>query len=122
MPLNILLVEDEPDICDLVELALATDPDISVRSCGSGQDALQLLEDWSPQGILLDIKQPLWDGYATLARLRENPKTATIPVIILTALIQAHDLVSYRSLEVAAIIEKPFNPMTLASTVRTYVL
>jgi DNA-binding response OmpR family regulator len=122
MPLNILMIDDEPDICELVELALAIDPDISLRSCGSGQDALQLLEDWSPQGIILDIKLPLWDGYATLARLRENSKTATIPVIIMTALVQAHDLASYRSLEVAAVIEKPFNPMTLASTVRTHVL
>ena len=64
---------------------------------------------------------PVMDGPATLARLLENPKTAGIPVIFMTARAQSRELDRFRSLGAVGIVPKPFDPMTLAASVRSYV-
>jgi CheY-like chemotaxis protein len=63
---------------------------------------------------------PVMDGPATLLALRENPITADIPVIFMTARAQARELDRFRSLGAVGVIAKPFDPMTLASSVRDY--
>jgi response regulator RpfG family c-di-GMP phosphodiesterase len=64
---------------------------------------------------------PVMDGPATLMRLRENALTANIPVIFMTARAQTRELDRFRSLGALGVIPKPFDPMTLAASVRSYV-
>src|ERR1700724_2460135 len=118
--LRVLHVDDEPDIREVVELSLGLDPELAVRSCASGRDALAAAADWPPDVILLDVMMPVMDGPATLARLRESPRTADIPVVFMTARAQTRELEHFRSLGAAGVIAKPFDPLTLAGMVRQY--
>jgi CheY-like chemotaxis protein len=118
--LRVLHVDDEPDIREVVELSLGLDPELAVRSCASGRDALVAAADWPPDVILLDVMMPVMDGPATLARLRESPQTANIPVVFMTARAQARELEHFRSLGAAGVIAKPFDPMALAGAVRSH--
>ena len=118
--LRILHVDDEPDIREVVELALGLDPDVQVRCCASGEEALAVAEEWLPDIMLLDVMMPFLDGPTTLARLRETYQTAGIPVIFMTARAQSRELERLRSLGAIGVIAKPFDPMTLAASVRAY--
>jgi CheY-like chemotaxis protein len=117
---RVLHVDDEPDIREVVEISLGLDPEFSTRSCASGQEAIGAAADWVPDIILLDVMMPVMDGAATLARLRETPVTAGIPVIFMTARAQSRELDLFRSLGAAGVIPKPFDPMTLAASVRAH--
>jgi CheY-like chemotaxis protein len=119
--LRVLHVDDEPDIREVVEISLGLDPDFETRSCGSGLEALAVSADWPPDIILLDVMMPVMDGPATLARLRDNAQTAKIPVVFMTARAQTREIDLFRSLGAAGVIPKPFDPMTLAASVRGHV-
>jgi CheY-like chemotaxis protein/HPt (histidine-containing phosphotransfer) domain-containing protein len=119
-PIRILHVDDEPDIREVAEIALGFDPGFTVRSCESGKDALVAADGWQPDIILLDVMMPVMDGPTTLIRLRDNPGTAGIPVIFMTARAQTRELDRFRSLGAIGVIPKPFDPMTLAASVRSY--
>jgi CheY-like chemotaxis protein len=119
--LRILHVDDDPDIREVVEISLGLDPGFTTRSCGSGKEALVAAVDWRPNIILCDVMMPVMDGPATLMRLRENALTANIPVIFMTARAQTRELDRFRSLGALGVIPKPFDPMTLAASVRSYV-
>jgi CheY-like chemotaxis protein len=118
--LRILHVDDEPDIREVVELSLALDPAFAVRSCASGGDALAAVAEWPPDLILCDVMMPVMDGPATLMRLRESPRTAHIPVVFMTARAQTRELEHFKSLGATGVIAKPFDPMTLAASIRSH--
>lgn len=117
---RILHVDDEPDIREVVEISLGLDPGLVTRSCGSGEEALVVAVYWQPHIILCDVMMPVMDGPATLMRLRRNALTASIPVIFMTARAQTRELDRLRSLGALGVIPKPFDPMTLAVSVRSY--
>jgi CheY-like chemotaxis protein len=119
--LRVLHVDDEPDIREVVEMSLGIDAGLSTRNCASGQEALEVAADWAPDVILLDVMMPVMDGAATFARLRENPLTAGIPVVFMTARAQSRELDLLRSLGAVDVIPKPFDPMTLAASVRAHI-
>jgi CheY-like chemotaxis protein len=118
--LRILHVDDEPDIREVVEVSLGLDPGLATRSCGCGEEALVVAIDWQPDIILCDVMMPVMDGPAMLMRLRENALTANIPVIFMTARAQTRELDRFRSLGALGVIPKPFDPKTLAASVRSY--
>jgi two-component system, OmpR family, response regulator len=117
---RLLHVEDEPDIRAVVEMSLALDPDITLKSCASGADALVAAADWEPDLILMDVMMPVMDGTETLTHLRESARTAAIPVVFMTARAQTTEAEHFLSLGAAGVIAKPFDPMTLAAAVRVY--
>jgi two-component system OmpR family response regulator len=119
--LRVLHVDDDPDIREVVEISLGLDPGFATRSCSSGEEALVAAIGWQPDIILCDVMMPVMDGPATLMRLRENALTAGIPVIFMTARAQTRELDRFRSLGALGVIPKPFDPMTLAASVRSYV-
>jgi len=119
--IRILHVDDEPDIRDVVELSLGLDAAFTTRNCGSGQEALALAAEWKPDFILLDVMMPGMDGPATLAQLRSDERTTKIPVIFMTARAQAREVDRFRALGAVGVIAKPFDPMTLAASVRSYI-
>jgi CheY-like chemotaxis protein len=117
---RLLHVEDEPDIREVVEISIALDPGVTLKSCACGLDALAAAADWQPDMILMDVMMPVMDGPKVLARLRENVRTADIPVIFMTARAQTKEVERFLSLGAAGVIAKPFDPMTLAASVRAY--
>jgi CheY-like chemotaxis protein len=118
--IRILLVDDEPDVREIVDISLGLDRELKTRACASGADALVTAAEWSPSLILLDVMMPFMDGPATLANLRKNPRTAHIPVVFLTARTQADEIAQYMSLGAEGVLSKPFDSMTLAASVRSY--
>jgi CheY-like chemotaxis protein len=118
--IRILLVDDEPDIREVVDVSLGLDREFTTRACASGADALVTAAEWSPSIILLDVMMPLMDGPTTLANLRKNPRTAHIPVLFLTARTQTEEIEQYISLGAQGVLSKPFDPMTLAALVRSH--
>lgn len=118
--LRVLYVDDEPDIREIVELALGLDPGLWVRSCACGKDALAMAADWSPDIILCDVVMPVMDGPATLARLRQCPQIADMPFVFITSRAQAREVEHFKSLGAVGVIVKPFDPMMLADSVRSH--
>jgi CheY-like chemotaxis protein len=118
--IRILHIDDEADLREIIEVSLGLDPGFVIRSCESGAEGLAVAAAWNPDIILLDVMMPTMDGPATLAALRESPETSGIPVIFMTARAQARELDRFRSLGALGVIAKPFDPLTLAASVRNY--
>ena len=117
---RILYVDDEEDIREVAAMAIGLDPELEVRTCGSGAEALVEAAAWQPDLILLDVMMPGMDGPTTFARLREREETASIPVVFITARTQAQEVEGYRRLGARGFIAKPFDPMALAGTVKDH--
>jgi CheY-like chemotaxis protein len=118
--LRILYVDDEPDIREIVELSLGLDPALWVRSCASGTEALATAADWSPNMILCDVMMPVMDGPAMLVRLRGCAQTVNTPFVFMTSRARTREIAHFKSLGAIGVIVKPFDPMTLADSVRRY--
>jgi len=115
--LQVLYVEDEPDIRGVVEFALE-DEGFELITCTSGCEALERAPNLRPGLILLDVMMPEMDGPTTLRRLRELPHLAATPVIFMTAKVQANEVAQYKAMGALGVINKPFNPMALAAEIR----
>ena len=120
MSFRVLHVDDDPLMRDVVELALSLDPAFTVANCASGDEALAVVAEWMPDLILCDVMMPDMDGPALLARLRESNATAEIPVIFMTTRALASEIERLTALGAVAMIEKPFDPQTLAASVRRH--
>ena len=116
--IRILYVEDEPYIQMVARLALETLGGFTVEVCSSGSEALEKIAGFRPQLILLDVMMPGMDGPTTLGRLRELPDFAATPVVFMTAKVQPREVEGYKQTGAVDVIPKPFDPMTLASTVQ----
>lgn len=115
---NILYVEDEPDIQRIVKLALELVAGIRVISCSSGAEAIARANEVPFDLILLDVMMPQMDGPTTLSRLREIPSLKNTPVVFMTAKAHPSEVAHFKSLGARDVIAKPFDPMTLADTLR----
>jgi two-component system, OmpR family, response regulator len=114
---RILFVEDDPDIRMVGKMALEAIGGFSVLACGSGAEALSRLSDFAPDLILLDVMMPGMDGPATLAAVRETPTGRGLPVVFMTARVQAQEVAAYREMGAEDVIAKPFDPMVLSEQV-----
>ena len=114
---HILLVDDESDIREVASISLETVAGWQVSSASSGSEGIVKALDARPDAILLDVMMPEMDGPTTLGRLRGDPATRGIPVILLTAKVQAADRAQFDELGVAGVLSKPFDPMTLSHQV-----
>lgn len=115
---RILHVEDDRSIQAVAKLALETLGGFEVLSCLSGQEALDQVQGFNPDFILLDVMMPGMDGPETLSKLRELVDIEQIPVAFMTAKVQPPEIEQYRLLGAREVIVKPFDPMTLAAQVR----
>jgi len=80
---KILTVDDEPGIHDLLKIMLKKGGHETVKAL-SGEEAIEKLKEEKVDAILLDVMMPGMDGWDTLKRIRENPETRDIPVIMVT--------------------------------------
>jgi len=114
---SILYVDDEPDIREIVQLALSLSPDLDVHTCESGIKALEILPLLRPDLVLLDVMMPGLDGPATFARMREHEVLRSIPVVFVTAKALPQEVDRFMSSGALGVISKPFDPMHLAQGV-----
>ncbi len=113
--IDVLVVDDSPVNRKFAERILKDD--YHVVSADSGKQALELLEKYEPKLILLDFRMPEMDGAETMAKIRENPAWAKIPVIILTADFTPETEKEFFEMGAADFIAKPFVPMTVKSRI-----
>jgi two-component system OmpR family response regulator len=116
---TVMYVDDEPDIREIVQLALGLVDDLKVEICDSGERALQRLPDITPDLVLLDVMMPGTDGPTTLQRMRADPRFANIPVVFVTAKAMPAEVARFRELGAVAVIAKPFDPMQLGQRIAT---
>ena len=110
---HILLVDDESDIREVAGFSLEAVGGFAVTTASSGREAIHRALAEQPDAILLDVMMPEMDGPTTFARLQRDPASRGIPVILLTAKVQAADRTRFDGLGVTAVLSKPFDPMTL---------
>jgi DNA-binding response OmpR family regulator len=117
MPSNILVVEDDPDIADLVVRYLEKTGYATTRA-SSGRDALDAIRVKPPDLVVLDVMLPHMDGLEVCRLLRAGSGTAAIPIIMLTA--RAEESERIVGLEIGAddYLAKPFSPNELVARVR----
>jgi two-component system response regulator len=115
---DILLVEDSPTELELTESALrATNLDCQLQIARDGEEALDFLLcrgpfrerdiTQGPRVVLLDLKLPKIDGLEVLRALRQDPRTAILPVVVLTSSAEDQDLIESYQLGVNSYIVKP---------------
>lgn len=114
---RLLIVDDEERIREVVQTCLEILSGWQVTMADSGADGLIKAEIEPLDGILLDVSMPEMDGIETYQRLQANPLTRSIPVILLTAKVQADDQRQFADLRVAGVITKPFDPVKLAEQI-----
>ena len=117
---RVLCVDDDADIRAITDLALGMIGKLDVTLCESGEACLLELERDLPDLVVLDVNMPGLDGLETLRLIRCNPRTAGLPVVMLTARMVQHDVDSYHAAGATGVIGKPFDPMDLASRLHVY--
>lgn len=97
------MVDDDPDIRDLL-VSLLTDDGYETESARNGKDALDVLEHWPADVVVLDLMMPIMDGWTFADRMRERWR---IPIVVLSA---ATDLRRHaKRLDAADVVPKPFD-------------
>jgi DNA-binding response OmpR family regulator len=116
-PIRVVCIEDETEMIDLVRLILSREG-FEVIGAPSGMQGLHTVEDVQPELVLLDLMMPDMDGWEVYQRMKANPMTNNIPVIVVTARAQSIDKVL--GLHIAKVddyITKPFGPAELLKSV-----
>ncbi len=109
MSQKILVVDDEPHIVRLVQVNLQK-AGYTVSTASNGREALEAVANEQPDLMVLDVMMPEMDGLETLKRLKGNPETDDIPVILLTAKAQDADVFEGWKSGADLYLTKPFNP------------
>lgn len=117
MAKRILIIDDEDDIREVAQLTLEAVGGFEVFTAESGSEGIIKAETEQPDAILLDVMMPEMDGITTFKQLQANSLTSNIPVILLTAKVQASDQRRFAELGIIGMVPKPFDPMTLTDQV-----
>ena len=113
----ILFIDDEEDIQTLVSFCFDLEVGWQLITASSGKEGIAVAEEKQPDAILLDVMMPELDGLQTLEKLQNNPKTQHIPVIFITAKVQASDRRLFYNAGAKGVITKPFDSLTLTSQI-----
>ena len=118
--MRILAADDEADVRLLLELALGMQPDLSFTIVSSGRDAIDRAVAEPYDLIVLDGLMPDLDGAATCRLLKCDPRTASVPVVFLTALTSDTDRAELRAAGAAGFVSKPFDPFTISAELAAF--
>ena len=114
---RVLVVDDDDVIRQLITVNLELEG-FDVATAIDGQDCLDRVKDVRPDVITLDVMMPRLDGWEAAGRLRADPDTAGIKVVLLSARAQEADLERGSRIGVDAYLTKPFDPDELIEVVR----
>jgi DNA-binding response OmpR family regulator len=115
-PLRALVVDDSEVIRDLIAVNLQLEG-FEVITAADGEEGLRLAAESVPDVITLDVMMPRLSGLDTLVRLRADPRTASVPVVMVTGRAQPADIARGEELGVDAYLTKPFEPAELIEVV-----
>jgi two-component system phosphate regulon response regulator PhoB len=115
---TILAVDDEEDILELLRVNL-TREGYRVLCAVTGEEALDMIKSELPNLVLLDLMLPGVDGLEVCRRLRGNPRTAQLPIIMLTARSEDADVVVGLEMGADDYVTKPFSPRVLTARIKT---
>jgi DNA-binding response OmpR family regulator len=114
---RVLVVDDDDVIRQLITVNLELEG-FEVETAMDGQDCLDKVKDVRPDVVTLDIMMPRLDGWETAVKLREDPDTADVKVVLLSARAQEADVQRGSRIGVDAYLTKPFDPDELITVVR----
>ena len=116
---RILVVDDEPNILELLEYNLEKEG-YDVKTASNGSEGLKLAKDFDPHLILLDIMMPNMDGIDTCRKIRESKKIKDVFIIFLTARSEEYSEVAAFDSGANDYIMKPIKPRALISRINAY--
>lgn len=116
-PFRVVVIEDDPDLRKLIQVTLQFTAGWEVATAADGPAGLTRVRDVRPDAVLVDLMMPDMDGYEVCRRLKADPATVAIPLILITAR-QQLDEARLRASGAAGVIQKPFDPDQLAPRVR----
>ena len=115
---TILLIDDDVSICKVAKRRLEQEG-YRVRTAQDGNEGLKTAAAELPDLILLDIMMPGIDGREVLRRLKADPRTASIPVILLTVVGESEEIYASITAGDAAYLAKPYDPQVLLDKIRS---
>ena len=115
----VMVVDDESTVRLLLEATIQGGP-YRLLTAGDGEEALAAARRYHPAVIFLDVSMPKLDGFETCRRLKSDPATRDIRIIMLTAKAQAEDRARGRQVGVDAYFTKPFSPLELLRSLEGY--
>ncbi len=119
MAKRILVIDDEPDLIQLLSIFLGK-AGFEVYGAYSGQQALTIFEQIAPDLVICDLVMPVMDGAATVQALRAHPHAQSVPIIILSARGQTDDVKQALAAGANDYITKPFRGSEVVATVQKY--
>ena len=114
---RLLIIDDEDDIREVAALSLEATAGWQIYTAESGARGIEVAIAEQPDAILMDVMMPEVDGPSTFREMQQIPAIAHIPVVLLTAKVQGVDKRRFAGLGVAAVLFKPFDPLTLAEQI-----
>jgi signal transduction histidine kinase len=118
-PYTAVVVEDSPQVLQVIHMSLRRE--FRVLAAPDGAKGLELVRREQPSLVVTDLMMPVMDGYELTRRLRDDPRTRHIPVLMLTARGEVDDRVKGIETGVSAYLTKPFNPRELITCARQLV-
>ena len=123
---RILVVDDEPDMIEMLKTALET-ASYDVITGSNGEQAVQKTQSEKPDAIILDLMMPVKNGFEACSEIKNDPKTAAIPILVLTAIGQHLSDTKYAKsmglqLESEDFIQKPVDPTILLERIESLLM
>ncbi|MFT4512540.1 MAG: CheY-like chemotaxis protein [Planctomycetota bacterium] len=117
--MNILLIDDDHDLCAIVQITLSVIGEMTVTTANSGSAGLELAKQHEFDLIVLDVMMPVMGGKQTLVRLRDVCSLQCVPVVFLTAGINKVEAEELRTLSGHKVLTKPFEPQALVEAIQS---
>lgn len=114
---RILIAEDDASLRRLLEMRLTLDG-YATRAAADGADALAMLDEWTPDVVVADVMMPRLSGLSLCRAIRDEPRLAAIPVILLTARNFDDEIEAVVKLGGVTFMSKPFDAEALNSALR----
>ncbi|NIR45693.1 MAG: response regulator [Gemmatimonadetes bacterium] len=115
---QVVLIDDDPDLRKLLKLTLEFTAGWQVSAAAAGAEGIEMVRRVNPDIAVVDIMMPDMDGYEVCQRLKDDPATADIPVVFLTARKEL-DEARVEACGARGVVIKPFEPEELADQLRT---
>jgi len=117
MTKRILIVDDESVIIFVLQRVFEDFAGWQTVTALSGAEGLAKTKTESLDAIVLDVSMPEMDGFQFVEQFQSDPATASIPVVLLTAKVTPNDRQRFAQMNIAGVIAKPFDPMTVCQQV-----
>jgi len=117
----ILIVDDDPDILEGILMILGTQP-YRLATAGDGKQCMKMVQEDVPDVLILDLLMPRMDGWGVIREMRSNPKFSSVPIMILSTVIEdashrRYELETGMSMDIQGYVQKPAKPTDLLQRV-----